>query len=142
MKQTTVLCISVAINVALSIILLSEIGIIKFESNNGEYRYVGEDKIILYVEGRNNEQVFDTFLHELGHKVYYQDLNESQREEYKEIYENQTKFISNYAKTEVEEGFAEDLMYYFQRAYSYDMDDARYKLFDEVINDSFVRLGR
>lgn len=62
------------------------------------------------------EEMKQTITHEVGHNVYY-NLDEGQREEWSEIYDNsaRTQFVSAYARTNEREDFAESY-----RAYVYD----------------------
>lgn len=53
-----------------------------------------------------------TYLHERCHLVWRKNLNDTEMKEYGKIYENATYFVSDYAKTDVREDFAESCKYY------------------------------
>jgi len=59
------------------------------------------------------EEMKQTITHEVGHNVYY-NLDEEQREEWREIYDDsaRTQFVSAYARTNEWEDFAESYMAY------------------------------
>lgn len=45
--------------------------------------------------------------HEIGHYVYFNKLSQSQRDEYEKLFAGSTVFVSDYARTNAQEDFAE-----------------------------------
>ena len=92
---------------------------------SGEYIHDTEN-IILYTKKHQVSIIRRTAEHEIGHYIYYSVFNESQRNEWKNIYDNSVSdkylsdeekiellsngssiFVSRYAETEPDEDFAE-----------------------------------
>jgi len=55
--------------------------------------------------------------HELGHSVWYNVLNQTERDIWKEIYSKSNYFVTDYAKTSYYEDFAETFAKYMTRGY-------------------------
>lgn len=57
-----------------------------------------------------NEVTYQAMVHETGHRVYYKNLTRAERKQWKELYNKCDKkecFVNEYAKTMIEEDFAE-----------------------------------
>lgn len=82
-------------------------GEISHEKANGSY-YNKLDLIILrHYDNSDITEDMTVALHEIGHRIWYEYMTEEQREQWRELYDNSTIFISAYAKTDAEEDFAE-----------------------------------
>jgi hypothetical protein len=73
----------------------------------GRY-YIQADNIILYT-GRSDT----TILHEIGHRVWFTKLNESQKEEWTAIHNSNNNTVSNYALKDETEDFAETFEWWY-----------------------------
>jgi hypothetical protein len=75
----------------------------------GRY-FTFSSNIAIYPKGTHPYQTSLYAHHEIGHYIWYEFMNDEQREEYTKIYENADEFVTDYAKTSVEEDFAETVM--------------------------------
>ena len=69
----------------------------------------------------------ETYLHEIGHAVWYNVLNSTQREQYAKYHKNTTWFPSSYGATSTEEDFAEAYALYRE---GWRLDDWRTRFLD------------
>lgn len=101
-----------------SIFLIIGVPTIKMKQSYGFYTFLeGFDKLGLHTDLlvvqtyklTDDYDVFSISEHEIGHYVWYRQLNDTQREEWIAIYEssNETEFYSDYAASRPEEDFAE-----------------------------------
>jgi hypothetical protein len=82
------------------------------DSTAAQYR-PGTQTILLYTLKENNlSNIEGDFYHELGHKVWFVYLTEEQQTKYTALYNKTTNFVSDYAKTDVKEDFAENYKAY------------------------------
>lgn len=65
--------------------------------------------IRIFTEDLSPEQVFSTCVHETGHYIHYQHLDDFDRGVYQFIYNKTNDTITDYAKTNWKEDFAENL---------------------------------
>jgi len=78
-----------------------------FYSNKTDTIYMYHDYF------KNNKTGIKTLWHEYGHHIWFRILNNSERQEYSQIYENSTLFVSKYAlEGGCKEDFAESYAYY------------------------------
>jgi len=70
------------------------------------------DNILIIGGGRHSRDLRETFEHENCHRIYWTLLSESQRIEYQKIYYKTDSFISEYAKANEQEDFAENCAHY------------------------------
>jgi len=75
----------------------------------GRY-FIYNKNIAIYTKGMSPYQTMETAIHEIGHYVWYEYLSDNLREKYKIIYVNSDDFVTSYAKSDVEEDFAETFM--------------------------------
>jgi len=68
---------------------------------------------VYHVQGRDFDLGTLQFIgtHESAHKYWFKDMNESQRKEYEAIFMGSNEFVTNYAKTNAAEDFAETYAY-------------------------------
>ena len=81
------------------------------ENTSGLYN-PATTNIKIFSKGRRPHNVIRTAYHEVGHYVWYEWLSYSIRKEYRDIFNQTTEWVSDYAKTEVDEDFAETYMEY------------------------------
>jgi len=78
------------------------------ESAGGRY-FINSSNIAVYGKGNNPKTLKKIANHEIGHYIWYEFLSDKDKKEYKKIYKFTNEFISDYAKTKVEEDFAENI---------------------------------
>lgn len=73
------------------------------------------DNGVIHIYEANDFDPENYLSHEVGHNIFRNFLNESQRKEWKEIYDKTKKedFINEYSKTNYEEDFCENIQEYF-----------------------------
>jgi len=84
------------------------------------YIYIGHggiyfpptDMVMFYGKGYSADELHYIADHEIGHHVWFRDLNDNQRERYINIYNDSNYYITEYSKTTVEENFAEEYAFY------------------------------
>jgi len=107
------------------------------------YIYVGHggiyfpptDMVMFYGKGYTADELHYIADHEIGHHVWFRDLNDNQRERYINIYNDSNYYITEYSKTNAEENFAEE--YAFYRACDkeyYCLSKDRIKFFQDYIS--------
>ena len=67
--------------------------------------------IKIYVKGRDFNQSLNTFVHEWGHHVWYEDLDQVQRDYYCNL--NFVENVTEYAGESCKENFAETFQYWY-----------------------------
>ena len=72
----------------------------------GLYSYPSEI-LKVYGKGLETDEVISVAFHEAGHHFWYTELNPTQREEYELIVNSSNKSVSEYAKKNIAEDFAE-----------------------------------
>ncbi|MDQ2687636.1 MAG: hypothetical protein M3Y28_07205, partial [Armatimonadota bacterium] len=93
-----------------------------YASDNGEGEIMGlfadRQKRISVRVAANGAMDLQTLTHEYGHYVWFHVLSKDDRKQYKDLYKRQSAsraLVSNYAETNLEEGFVEAFAYYIQR---------------------------
>ena len=79
------------------------------ENVTGQY-FSNSDQIRLYIKGYEYNDVYEDFLHEWGHHVWYEDLDREVREDW--CNQSFAENVSDYANTNCEENFAETYVYW------------------------------
>jgi hypothetical protein len=78
----------------------------KFSSTYGYYG-VTPEKIVIYSNKFSYYMLDFVYFHEKCHHIWYVRLNDEQRKEYTSIFKNADSYVDDYAKTSLEEDFAE-----------------------------------
>jgi len=104
----------------------------------GKY-YVRNETFWVSTDGEDPISAMQTCAHEVGHYVWFEHLDQDQRDEYREIYNVTEDWVSAYAETDVEEDFAETLQaYIWYEPYSLAVPVDRRQFFeDEVYAEVF-----
>ena len=88
------------------------------------------DKIDIYIKGRSFEKVYGTFIHEWGHHVWYNDLNQVQRDYWCNLKIDQN--VTTYAAVTCTESFAETYKYWYLNK---TIPEPQKTYFEEYIDD-------
>jgi len=72
----------------------------------GRY-FLGSGNIALYTKSQAPIPILQASSHEVGHYIYYELMFNKFVEDYEKIFVNSQEFVSDYAKTNAEEDFAE-----------------------------------
>lgn len=93
-----------------------------YESDNGDGEIMGlfadRQKRISVRVASNGAMDLQTLTHEYGHYVWFHVFSKDDRKQYKELYKRQAAsraLVSNYAETNLEEGFAEAFAFYIEQ---------------------------
>ena len=70
------------------------------------------DNIYIYIKGRKMDSVYQTFLHEWGHHIWYEEIDQDIRNEFCNL--TFVENVSKYASTNCRENFAETYAYWYQ----------------------------
>lgn len=62
----------------------------------------------IFTKDLNADRLFYVAAHEIGHYVYFKQMNEYQRLEYEKIFNDSNNYITQYSKTNAPENFAEE----------------------------------
>lgn len=95
-----------------------------------------------YIVKGNGGYVLEVATHETGHHIWYEYLNDSQREEWNQVYlsSTQDEFVSAYARTNVREDFADTYEAAIYCVYSTDKlaftSPKRAQLLDEFVTNN------
>ena len=68
------------------------------------------DQIRIYIKGANFTEAYETFLHEWGHHIWYEEFDNETQSSFCNL--NFTEYVSDYANTNCEENFAETYVYW------------------------------
>jgi len=96
------------IALVLSLIAFVGININQYYNSNGKYDYVF-NIISVYPKDYTLSEIQFISTHEGSHKVWFKDLSDSQRDAYTKIFEDSNEFVTDYAKTNSAEDFAETI---------------------------------
>jgi hypothetical protein len=99
------------LNIALAINEMHEQEQVSLIDVRGRYTY--PDSVIkVYGFGLDTPEVMSIAYHEIGHHFWYNELTKNEQEEYVQIYENATEWVTEYAETSAVEDFAETFLYH------------------------------
>jgi len=102
--------------------------------NNGGSYLEHADLIFFYGKGYSADELHYIANHEIGHHVWFIELNDTQRKEYINIFNDSNYYITEYSKTKVEENFAEEYAFYMAcNRGKYCLSPDRVDFFDDYI---------
>jgi hypothetical protein len=90
--------------------------------------------ILIYTKMQSNQKLQETAMHEVCHNFWFTYLDFNQRLNYTCIFHNASYFVSDYARTETTEDFAESCAYYILGV---KLDPKRQSFMDRTVKSNF-----
>jgi len=92
------------------------------------------DLIFFYGKDYSADELHYIADHEIGHHVWFIELNDEERKEYINIFKDSNYYITDYSKTNVEENFAEEYAFYMAcNRKKYCLSPDRVNFFDDYV---------